>query len=116
MKSIAYVGMDVHQEDIKVAVFEGESDEPVVETIISNREDRVRKVMRKLRGCRELRCCYEAGGCGYVVHRWLAAMGIQCAVIAPSLVPKAPGERVKTDRRDARKLARMLRAGARANA
>ena len=111
MKSIAYVGLDVHQVDIKVAVFEETGETPVVETLISNTEDRVRKLMRKLSKRWELRCCYEAGGCGYVLQRWLASMGIACSVIAPSLVPKKPGERVKTDRRDARKLGLLLRAG-----
>jgi transposase len=110
MKSIAYVGMDVHQEDIKVAVFEQSGERAVVETLVSNREHEVRKLMRRLSKRWELRCCYEAGGCGYVLQRWLASMGIACAVIAPSLVPRKPGERVRTDRRDARKLAVLLRA------
>lgn len=111
MKSIAYVGLDVHLQDIKVAVCEQSGETPVVETLISNTEDKVGKLMRKLSKRWELRCCYEAGGCGYVLQRWLASMGIACSVIAPSLVPKKPGERVKTDRRDARKLALLLRAG-----
>ena len=111
MESIAYVGLDVHQEDVKVAVFEQTGETPVVETLVSNTEDRVRTVVRKLSKRWELRCCYEAGGCGYVLQRWLASMGIACVVIAPSLVPNKPGERVKTDRRDARKLALLLRAG-----
>jgi len=110
MKRIAYVGMDVHQEDIKVAVFEQSGDVPVAETLVANREHEVRKLMRKLSKRWELCCCYEAGGCGYVVQRWLASMGIACAVIAPSLVPRKPAERVKTDRRDARKLAVLYRA------
>ena len=59
---------------------------------------------------RGLRCCYEAGPCGFTLQRQLAGLGIECAVVAPSLVPRRPGERVKTDRRDATKLARLLRA------
>jgi transposase len=111
MKSIAYVGMDVHQIDIRIAAVGGASGQLVSEEMVSNSEDRVRKVMRRLGKRYELRCCYEAGGCGYVMYRWLKAMGIQCAVIAPSLIPRRPGERVKTDRRDALKLALLYRAG-----
>jgi len=111
MKSIAYVGMDVHQIGIRMAVVGGNSGELLSEEVTRNREDSVRKVMRRLGKRYELRCCYEAGGCGYVVYRWLKAMGIQCAVIAPSLIPRRPGERVKTDRRDALKLALLYRAG-----
>jgi transposase len=59
----------------------------------------------------ELRACYEAGPCGYALQRQLRAAGVQCIVVAPSLIPVKPGERVKTDRRDARKLAEFLRAG-----
>jgi transposase len=58
----------------------------------------------------ELACCYEAGPCGYTLQRQLAKLGIGCQVVAPSLIPVRPGERIKTDRRDARKLAELLRA------
>jgi transposase len=59
----------------------------------------------------DLRLCYEASGAGFVLQRWLAGMGVACEVIAPSLIPKAPGERVKTDKRDARRLAKLYAAG-----
>lgn len=111
MKSVAYVGMDVHQDEIRIAVVGAGSGELLREERMRNREDAVRKLMRRVRAGHELRCCYEAGGCGYVVYHWLKGMGIQCAVIAPSLVPRRPGERVKTDRRDAVKLALLHRAG-----
>lgn len=111
MKSIAYVGMDVHQIEIRIAVVDAKRGELIAEELTRNTEDSVRKVLRGLCKRYELRCCYEAGGCGYVVYHWLKAMGIQCAVIAPSLVPRRPGERVKTDRRDALKLALLYRAG-----
>jgi transposase len=111
MNSIAYVGMDVHQDEIRIAAVESGSGELLREERIRNREDAVRKLMRRMGARHELRCCYEAGGCGYVVYHWLNGMGIQCAVIAPSLVPRRPGERVKTDRRDAVKLALLHRAG-----
>ena len=110
MKNIAYVGMDVHQIDIRIAAVDDATGQLVSEHLVSNTEDRVRKVMRRLGKRYQLRCCYEAGGCGYVMYRWLKAMGIQCAVIAPSLIPRRPGERVKTDRRDALKLALLYRA------
>ena len=58
-----------------------------------------------------LHACYEAGPCGFGIARRLRQLGIDCAVVAPSLIPRRPGERIKTDRRDARKLARLLRAG-----
>jgi transposase len=59
----------------------------------------------------EVRCCYEAGPCGYVLQRQLAAEGITCSVVAPSLIPVKPGCHIKTDRRDARKLAELHQAG-----
>src|SRR5207237_9330903 len=60
---------------------------------------------------RALRACYEAGPTGYELHRLFTSLGVRCQVIAPSLIPKAPGDRIKTDRRDARRLARLHRAG-----
>src|SRR5438105_1235288 len=71
----------------------------------------VKKYFRRWAQQYDLRLCYEASGCGYVLHRWLADLGICCEVIAPSLIPVRPGSRVKTDQRDARKLARLYRAG-----
>ena len=67
--------------------------------------------MMKLGVGRDLYCCYEDGPCGFVLHRQLTDMGIKCDVIAPSLIPKKSGDRVKTDRRDAQSLARLHRAG-----
>jgi Transposase len=78
---------------------------------IPNEPAAIRKTIQRLGKGRELRCCYEAGPCGYVLHRQLAGMGVDCQVVAPSLIPQKPGDRVKTDRRDAAKLARLLRAG-----
>lgn len=71
----------------------------------------MRRVVQEAGGREKVRCCYEAGPCGYTLYRQLAGMGISCAVVAPSLTPVRPGDRVKTDSRDARKLARMERAG-----
>ncbi len=71
----------------------------------------LRRVLSKLGPKKDLRVCYEAGLTGYVIHWQLAAMGIQCDVVAPSLVPTKAGDRIKTDRRDAERLARAHRNG-----
>lgn len=109
-KVIRYVGLDVHAATITVAVAERDGGVNVLGTI-PNRPDSVRKLMRKLGAPRHLRVCYEAGPCGYVLYWQLVGMGIECDVVAPTLVPVRPGDRVKTDRRDARKLARCHRSG-----
>jgi transposase len=71
----------------------------------------VRKLVRQVGPAKRLVCGYEAGPCGYVLYRHLTRLGAHCVVVAPSLIPTKPGERVKTDRRDATKLARLLRSG-----
>ena len=76
---------------------------------IANREDSIRKFIRKLGSPEQLRACYEAGPTGFVLYWQLTQLGVDCVVVAPSLVPKKPGDRVKTDRRDALKLARSHR-------
>ena len=78
---------------------------------IGNREESIRKLVKKLGAVEDLRFCYEAGPTGYVLYWQLTALGAKCEVIAPSLVPVKSGDRVKTDRRDALKLARNHRAG-----
>lgn len=110
MHKYIWVGLDVHKATIAVAVAKGE-DAPRSVGTIPNDPDAVAKLMRKLGPLAQLRVCYEAGPCGYVLYRQLTAMGVDCTVVAPTLVPVRPGDRVKTDRRDALKLARLLRGG-----
>jgi transposase len=110
----AYVGLDVHKESIAVAVAEPGRAEPVYHGEIANRPKSIAKLITKLSEAYEgglLQFCYEAGPCGYVLYRQILACGHDCQVVAPSRIPRTPGERIKTDRRDALKLARLLRSG-----
>lgn len=110
-KVITHVGLDVHAERIVIASLVGQAREPVISDI-PNDEKVIRRTFQRLgREAYELRCCYEAGPCGFELHRLLTGMGILCEVVAPSLIPVRSGDRVKTDRRDATKLARLYRAG-----
>ncbi len=130
MESIAYSGLDVHLEHINVAVVpplvdpevvaracrmglvvEADPDRILEERRVANNRTSVERYFRRLADRYDLRCCYEASSCGYVLHRWLKEIGVACEVIAPSLVPQRAGQRVKTDRLDALKLARYYRAG-----
>src|SRR6202171_4631173 len=110
---ITYVGLDVHKESIVVAVAAGGLRGEVREYgRIANTAAALDRLMRKLSGEGVwLRFCYEAGPCGYGIQRHLSAHGHECMVVAPSLIPKRAGDRVKTDRRDAARLARLHRAG-----
>lgn len=112
MTQTTYLGLDVHSRTIAIARLYPGSNEPAMSEI-ANDPTVVRKAFQreKQRSGGSLRCCYEAGPCGYVLQRQLAELGIPCEVVAPSLIPRKPGERVKTDSRDAAKLARLYRAG-----
>ena len=109
-EKLRFLGLDVHAETITVAVAEADGEIRSLGTI-ANREESIRKLIRKLGPVEHLRACYEAGPTGFVLYWQLAQLGVECAVVAPSLVPKKPGDRVKTDRRDALKLARCHRSG-----
>jgi transposase len=110
MKKVRFLGLDVHAETIAVAVAEPDGEVRSL-GIIPNREESVRKLVRKLAPAEQLQACYEAGPTGYVVYWQRTALGVKCEVVAASLVPVKAGDRVKTDRRDATKLARSYRAG-----
>ena len=112
-KEVVYLGLDVHAENIAVALAEAGRDGEVRNYgEIPNTFHSVEKLLRKLgHQDKELRVCYEAGPCGFVLARFLKKKGIACDVIAPSLTPKGSGDKIKTDRRDARMLARLHRAG-----
>lgn len=109
-KSVRYLGLDVHAETIAAAVAEGDGELREV-GIIPNRPESVQRLIKKLGDPEAIRACYEAGPCGYVLYWQLSELGVKCDVVAPTLVPVKPGDRVKTDRRDAKKLARGHRAG-----
>lgn len=112
-EGITYVGMDVHKASISVAMVSGGKGKGVVQWELRNEPGEVRRLVRKLRreGGGEVVCAYEAGPCGYGLQRELRRQGLSCQVVAPSLIPRRAGDRIKTDRRDARKLAELLRAG-----
>ncbi len=104
-----FVGLDVHADTIAVAV--AERGEVRSLGVIPNRPEAIRKLIRKLGPAKDLKVCYEAGPCGYVLYWQLAELDVACEVVAPSLIPTKAGDRVKTDRRDAEKLARCYRNG-----
>jgi transposase len=110
---ITYVGLDVHKEGIVVALATGGLRGEAREYgRIANTPTALDRLLRKLGGDGiTLRFCYEAGPCGYGIQRQIMASGHECVVVAPSLIPRRAGERVKTDRRDAASLARLHRAG-----
>lgn len=108
---ITWVGMDVHKESIVVTAVRHDSDKATARFEIPNTDTGVHRLVKRLREMGEVRCAYEAGPCGYELRRFLASQEIPCEVIAPSLIPKKSGDRVKTDRRDAEKLARLHRMG-----
>ena len=113
MQNSTFIGLDVHKATISVAIAPGERGGEVRHFgTVPHRPDQVRKLVEKLAsGGARLHFCYEAGPCGYGLHRQIVEMGHDCIVVAPSLIPVKAGDRVKTDRRDAVMLAKLHRAG-----
>ena len=110
--TITFVAMDSHKKQHSVAVVYPRTGEIDQWTVLNTQKDvakMVKKIKQQARG--EVRFCYEAGVCGFVLKRWIEAQGCSCSVIAPSLIPVKPGDRIKTDRRDARKLVTLFMAG-----
>ena len=111
-ESTTYIGIDAHKKDLFVAMLVGAHATPVTWTV-ANEPKAIRRLVRTLE--REapgsVRACYEAGACGYALQRQMTTARVSCQVIAPALIPRKPGERVKTNRRDACKLVELLRAG-----
>src|ERR1700681_4238658 len=110
MKNVRFIGLDVHAETIAVAVAEPGGEVRSL-GVIPNRPESVGRLIRKLGKPEQLKACYEAGPTGYVLYWQLSELGVKCEVVAPTLVPVKAGDRVKTDRRDAEKLARCYCAG-----
>lgn len=110
MNKYTWIGLDVHKESITAAILEGDSRDPdVVKT--SGDLTKVRRLFRRLSKKGPIRACYEASGAGFVLHRVLTRDGYHCEVIAPSLIPRKPGDRRKTDRLDATMLVKLYRSG-----
>lgn len=106
--NLYYVGMDVHKETIALSVFNG-SNIPEFEKTIPNETQKIKDFFIKLKKNRKIISCYEAGFCGFSIKRILEEINVPCIVASPGLIPKKPGLRIKTDRRDARSLAKNLK-------
>ena len=112
-KPLLYIGFDVHAQTIAIAIAQRDGEVRNYGSI-SNDLHALEKVLTKIKKAHpgiELRVCYEAGPTGFVIARRLTQLKVHCTVVAPSLIPNRSGDRIKTDRRDAVKLARLHRAG-----
>jgi transposase len=110
--SITYVAMDTHKKEHTVALLYPNNEE-VIEFSVKNKPAEIRKMVVKVKknASGEVKFCYEAGVCGFTLQRRIEALDCKCSVIAPSLIPRKPSERIKTDRRDAKKLLGLFMAG-----
>lgn len=115
MKTTYHIGIDMHAESAVIAWADSRGKlehHGKCAASVKSLESTLRKLARKLdTPFKDLRVCYEAGPTGFVFARRLRDLGVDCQVVAPSLIPKSPGEKIKTDKRDAKKLARLYRAG-----
>jgi transposase len=111
MKNIAYVGIDYHQAFLAVVVLPEGENQPVDKVKLENDPKKIKKYMSKLSKRYEIKTCYEASSCGYFFYRQMASWGYSCEVIAPSKIPQKPGDRVKTDFKDAENIAYQFRNG-----
>jgi transposase len=112
MKKVHYVGMDVHKDTVSMAVVGDESTDITREATVPNTPEALRRFFKRFLVTGEVWAVYEAGCCGYTLQRFLKEeLNIGCTIVAPGKVPKKPGDRIKTDRRDAAALARLLRFG-----
>ena len=111
-ESITHVALDAHMRMLQVAMLLPGSEVPI-EWQVANEAGAIRRMVKRIlkEAKGEVRMCYEAGPCGYALQRTLKDLGVDCVVIAPSLIPVKPGDRIKTDKRDARKLVGLFRAG-----
>ena len=110
--NVTFIGIDAHKEEHKICLLYPDGQESETLTVKNHPTEikrMLKKIKKKVPG--EVMCCYEAGPCGFALQRQIQAEGVSCIVVAPSLIPVKPGERVKTDRRDAKKLAELFRAG-----
>src|SRR5262245_43493200 len=113
IRTHAFVGLDVHKDTIAVAVADGQAGGEVrFWGNVENTPEKLRALTDKLEGrYRPVEFTYDAGPCGYEIYRGFTGRGLVCRVVAPSLIPRRPGDRVKNDHRDAMTLARRARAG-----
>lgn len=111
MKKVYYVGLDVHKETVDISVFLNSRQEPEFEKKMNNDYRKIISQMRKLQETGDVTVCYEAGCMGFTLKRAFDEAGIECRIVSPGKLPRKPGDRIKTDKRDARILAKTLRSG-----
>ena len=109
-RGVVHLGLDVSKDWNAVGVLRPDEQVPDTERLFHD-EESVRRLIHRVGPPAQLRTCYEAGPTGYGLHRLLTSLGVACDVIAPSMIPRKPGDKVKTDKRDCRRLARLHRAG-----